>query len=148
MPSEVMWKIQSRVMFVYFSGHVVAKDLVKARDFVHHYLRTDGAGKTVHIIADNTHVEKYGVGMDDIRKSILLPANSSGWVVVISPQNLLIRTLTNFFTVLAQQISGGRYRYVESYEQAVAFLRELDATLNFPDEQAAPTDSPHYEGTR
>lgn len=147
MPAEVMWKIPGRVIYARFSGHVVPKDLLKARDFIHHYIQTDGTGKPVHVISDNTRVEKYAIGIDDIRKSILLPAASLGWVVVVSPNKAPVRTLANFFTVLAQQISGGKFRYVASYEQAVAFLREQDDSLTFPDEQVAPTDSPHYEET-
>ncbi len=147
MPSEVMWKIPGRVIYARFSGHVVPKDLLKARDFIHHYIHINGTGELVHIISDNTQVEKYAIGLDDIRKSILLPAASQGWVVVISPNKAPVRTLANFFTVLAQQISGGKFRYVENYEQAMAFLREQDDSLTFPEAQASPTDSPHYEGT-
>jgi hypothetical protein len=63
------------------------------------------------------------------------------YLVVISPQNTVIRSVANFFMAMAQQITRGRYRFVDSYQEAVEFLCEQDDSLTFSDEQA----SPHFE---
>lgn len=141
MPCDVSWEIPGRVIRSQFSGVVAPKDLAKSRDWINHYIRTRPTDQTVHIIIDSIHVDEYAIGVLDVRKSIIVQDHMPGWVVVISPQNKVIRSIANFFMVMAQQVTKGRYRFVDSYQEAVDFLCELDDSLTFPDEQT----SPHFE---
>lgn len=141
MPCDISWEIPGRVIQSQFSGVVVPKDLAKSRDWINHYIHTRPTDQTVHIIIDNIQVDEYAIGMLDVRKSIIVQDYMPGWVVVISPQNTVIRSVANFFMAMAQQMTRGRYRFVDSHQEAVEFLCEQDDSLTFPDEQT----SPHFE---
>lgn len=126
MPINVSWYIENRIIEVTFSGAVTVEEIEQgAKETMALFDQSDQA--PIHVMHD------YG-DMTDFPKNIKLIAAVSrhsfaderrGWVVPHS----IKQNLARFILVGASQLSRTKINVVNTHEQALAFLRQIDPTL-------------------
>ena len=121
----VDWFVEQRVIQVELQGNVT---LAQIEDIIEHIDRHVEQGVApIHIIMDMTHVTTHP-SMIQIKKVSggRKPDPRMGWTLVVGA-NLISRLINNALL----QINNVRYRNFASYDDALAFLQEVDDTLSF-----------------
>jgi hypothetical protein len=128
MPVTVSWLYPKRVVFVSFIGHVTLEDVQTQVTLTQESIE---AGDTpVHFVIDTTRIEKYNLSLPEIRTAFPGHDPRIGWTVVYGPNKV-----TRFFASILMQLMKSKFQFVDSHDEALAFIAHNDHTLaNLPRE--------------
>lgn len=134
MPYTVDWMVEGRVVLDRLSGEVTMDDIAQTSERITDLMR-QGKPPMVHLIVELTAVEKLpmGIHIGKINQYMMHTKEPNlGWSLVVT-KSIFLR----FLASVATQVARGRYRAFDTFEEAVAFLADVDATL--PEFQAQVT---------
>ncbi len=113
-----------------FQGTVTIDDLVEA-SYAGHEL-TGLGDPPVHILVDGQKVRSFPLNAKLMSER--LPEHPTpervGWVLVVTPDNILLRLVTALFTQF--KLMHLKFRVFTDIESAIQFLRQHDSRLNQP----------------
>lgn len=122
MPCEVDWLIAKRLIRAGFYGVVTADDIRQQTAETFELIAK--GDPPVHILLDSSGVESIGIGIGDLRNLSVSTLPQAGWTIIIAPN-----TLYRFFISVGMQFTRSAYKFVESSEEAVEFLKSQDPTM-------------------
>ncbi|GEM_PF-2119942 len=103
-----------------------------------------GASHLVHVIADFTHIGKQVTVLDmaQVLKTFT-PHPNIGWAITYGAMHPIRRMITD----IGRQMMKLRQRSFDTFDQAIAFLHEIDETLEWSktDEAALDRVRPTFE---
>jgi hypothetical protein len=123
MPSQLSWYLENRVMQIVNHGDVADQDLFDIDESVIQYIDQSSA-PLVHLIVDhrNGNNAPSAKGLTQLN----WPKNPRlGWTILIGLKNPFQR----FVTVVAANFFKIRLRLVNTMDEALDFLNEVDSTL-------------------
>jgi hypothetical protein len=126
MPYQVSWYVDQRVIYCRAFGTATIED-------IHHLnretqLHVRAGQPLVHVICDLKGLDKYPTNIAGMRQSLeQMDHERMGWVIVCGAGNALLRFIASLITQFI--IPNVRLRMFDTVQQAVAFLREHDSTL-------------------
>jgi hypothetical protein len=123
MPLDIKEYVPQQVLYLYFTGVYTEAEFLAADstlvDYLHHSQAT-----LVHFIMDQRHlIAQPGIQFQS-RAKIGNHARL-GWVVIFGANNSFIR----FVSKVVTGIFKVRIWYVDTFEEAVAFLQYVDSSL-------------------
>jgi len=124
MPYELTWIVDKRVIYFRSRGLVSVDEIKKATQEIRVML--DTGIPLVYLLTDARAVEKVSLRLRDIA-SIFRSHSSSpklGWSVYVSP-----KPLVRLVASITSQLARIQHREYATIEEALAFLRGVDATL-------------------
>jgi hypothetical protein len=126
MPYHYEWLLPKRVIFCYVSGEQSMEEAQQsARELT---ARLDEGEYPTHYIADLSHNEKMPTTnikeFKELASFVFHP--NLGWVVVVGMNSSMMEYV---ITVVAR-ITGVRFHPVDTPQQAITFLRQIDSTLD------------------
>jgi hypothetical protein len=122
MPVTVSWLYPKQVVFVTFSGRVTLEDVQTQVTLTQASIVEGDA--PVHFVIDTTNIEKYDLSLTEIRTAFPGHDERIGWTVVYGPNKI-----TRFFASILMQLMKSKFQFVESHEEALAFLLHNDQRL-------------------
>lgn len=127
MSARVAWLSENQVLHQQFYGQLVLKDMtdvvIRAQALV------AAAPRTVHLLADTRYLDKFPTNLAVLRRAVAVPSSANlGWVVYVHNDNSLLK----FFGGALSQFGSTRVRFriFDNYAAALAFLVEMDSTLD------------------
>jgi hypothetical protein len=127
MTVKTQWYVPDAVILVQFSGETTVDDM---RQYIQDaYTLSDQSSRSlVHVIADSSNVTK-GVNIKDVMKTLanVKPHPKAGWNITIGEKDKLIK----FTTDVARQILRLRTRSFDTIEEALAFLEDIDSSIDW-----------------
>jgi len=128
MPYNLWWEIEKQVLYVSYSGDMTANELSRAMQDIAAEMKLNG-GPFVNMISD----------MRSVRRQLSLPevlnvirrfegSEQMGCSLNVGDSNTILRFTTN----VAGQVMGQRMRSFDTPEEAMAFLREVDSSIEWP----------------
>jgi len=123
MPFEIGWSIENRVIYERVYGDLDFESTVAVAEQGSRLL---GEGVTpVHMVIEMTDLKSFPTNVSKIHTvTQFMRSPSLGWVVIIGSGSL-----ATFFINVIRQIIKFPVVHQPSLDQALAFLREQDATL-------------------
>jgi len=129
MPYSLEWVVEKRVYLMRFYGDFTLEELKQANQDAIAWIRQGPEGLLFHIILDTLDLQKHpmtlkavaGDSMTGFRKEPNL-----GWVLLITESKFI-----SFLASITTQLTSNRFRPVSTFDEAVAFLREQDQTINW-----------------
>jgi hypothetical protein len=125
MPSHVSWYLEKRVILAILDGDMTLEASYAVSDSVAQHLEQGLA--PVHLVVDTTTLGKYPNSLKEIRNvSSRYMANPNlGRIVVVSAANPVTRFIASTLT----QLAGIRLRLVDTLDEALMTLKQVDETL-------------------
>jgi hypothetical protein len=123
MPDKIIHLVDHHLLFIVTWGKVDSQDLV-AYDQNVIRIMDEASVPLLHAIYDYTHAEALP-SLKDL--STLKSGNHPkvGWSVFVGVPNPFIK----FLVSVTVQIMRARLRFVDTFEEAKAFMQEVDSTL-------------------
>lgn len=126
MAVEVKWLVKDAILFTYVYGKFVEEDI--------NVMFETG----FRLIEESEHAPVHAIIKADLDENPSLATLSkmgrqrtthpkSGWSIIVMPTNPIVR----FGADLMSQLIKVRYRRVDSMEAALAFLKDLDSTIDW-----------------
>ena len=136
MPTETQWYLEKRIIISRARGEITLDEFTSMGKVLDEY-RQEGTAP-VHWILDTREVKKPILDLGLARKTFqILKHEDFGWtMVLVSKPNRLM----SFLASAVAQTLGLRYRLVHELDEALAFLRERDATLNLEQDKSQDAD--------
>jgi len=128
MPVETDWLLQNRIIGIRLYGDVTVADIQISNQTVTQMLdQLQQADHLIHVIHDAGGVTSIPRRVGEIVKATRsgFTHPKIGWTVAYNMENQLIR----FMGDMLGRIFRARFRIVQSYAEAMAFLHEMDGTL-------------------
>lgn len=122
MPVEIGWKAGKRLLGVRYHGKITADDVRRLTEQMGTIVKEGTA--PIHVVIDASGVSGVGIGLGDLRSLSTPNFPEIGWMAIIAP-NAVYR----FFISIGVQFSRGKYKFVNSVDEAERFLVEQDSTL-------------------
>ncbi len=127
MPTEIYWKIPQRVLYLHYIGHLTVDDVRDSIDQMRAHFE-DGT-PLIHVILDIGDVSGYP-NLVELRHGLNYErSRKQGWTMFVGAEGI-----ARFISSVLAQLAGNRFRMFETADEAVAFLIDMDETLQ---EQAA-----------
>jgi hypothetical protein len=122
-PYTHWWEVDKHVLYVSYSGEITADELLTAMK----ELEANG-GPFVNIISDVTNVSRQPA-LPEIMTVMRQFERSEhmGWSINVGDSHGILRFTTN----IAGQYLGQRMRSFDTVEEAMAFLREVDPSIEW-----------------
>ncbi|MBE2184880.1 MAG: hypothetical protein IAE89_15735 [Anaerolineae bacterium] len=124
----VDWFIENHVIFMQFQEHVTIDDMVEASYEGHAHIALGDA--PIHILVDARKVKTFPLNTRLMNER--LPAHPApervGWVLVVTPDNALMRLVTLLFTQF--KLMKHKFRVFTDIDSAIQFLYEKDDRLS------------------
>jgi hypothetical protein len=124
MPHLVNWIIPGKVALIDYSGIVTTADAIASADELRELV---GTGDKAHVIVDNSHVETIKVSMTDLPRLVVSNSHVTLWNVIINPEGQ--GKLSKMLSSIANHLMPSNYHYVTTMQEAIAFLRQEDPTI-------------------
>jgi hypothetical protein len=122
MPLQVSWIVENRIIHISSDGEVGDQDLLNIDPIMVDYINQSEA-PLVHIIL--TGSASIPVGFKTV-KSLEWPQHARfGWTVLVGLTNPLFRMIA----AAGASLFKTRLRNVDTLEEALVFLQEVDSTL-------------------
>lgn len=124
MPTQHRWIVPERLIYIRTSGVVTLDDMLGNQQLI--YGEIDEDGPTYHTITDLTEIEKFALGIPQIRELYVntYVSKNYGWTVTVQPNSL-----QRFFASLASQFNQVESKQVSTFEEGLAFLVARDLNL-------------------
>jgi hypothetical protein len=120
MSYNVKWHKQDRVLYVTYTGKVTAEDIEQANQQVLEEL--EKAAHTIHALVNVVGMTKVDFSLQEVMASEVVSAVSGhptlGWVIYFNKKN----PYYNFLASIVGQNFGERVMFLDSEEEAVAFV--------------------------
>ncbi len=119
----VTWLVEGHLLLLNSWGHVNVNEL-QAMDTIVNDMLTNANVPLVHGIHDHSKALQIPSAKDLMK----VKAGSHprvGWLIIIGLDNKLMK----FFVSVAGQVLNIRLRFMNSVEEALAFLQDIDTTL-------------------
>jgi hypothetical protein len=125
MPSDMHWYIPERVVYVRETGVLHLKEVRASNEKARGYLGR--SPHPIHFLIDHTKLEEAPKSLSALVSNLdTFRHPNMGWLVVFGhDNNRFFRALGRFIT----QFFGVNMREVDTLDQALMFLIELDDTL-------------------
>lgn len=127
MPHKVEWYIENQIIFTRFWGETTLREVLEHGDELDAYFDQSDR-PLVHLITDASQVTK-GITLKDAaqlaKEGHLHP--KSGWSIMVGQKDMLVKFATN----VARQLFKMRQRTFDTNEEALAFLKEIDVTIDW-----------------
>jgi len=123
MSSQLSWYLENRVMQIVNHGEVTDQDLFDLDESAVHYM-DQGSAPLVHLIIDH----RKGINSPSAKGLMQLkwPKHPKmGWIVMVGMAN----PLQKFVTAVASNFFKTRLRMVDTMDEALDFLNDVDSTL-------------------
>lgn len=126
MPIETTWLVEGRIINARLSGEVTPDDIRQSAAQVVQMIDSSDA-ELVHALHDATDVQSLPLRMIELRQAVKAAYNhpNLGWTVAFQVDSAVMRFLGN----MTSSIFSIRYKIVDTREDALAWLQEMDATL-------------------
>jgi len=137
MSITVEWFIEHRIIKIVMNGDFTTVDLNHASNECVRLMNciptNENASPTVHFILDNTHIGDTKSAVLGMYKSSapLLKDKRMGWMIVYGKNN----PMTQYAGTIISQIARSRFRIFSTYDEAIAFLKSNDESLEMLLEQ-------------
>ncbi len=127
MPYQVSWLIEKQIILASASGDCSITDVAEIDAQVVEFLRQSREDNLTHLILHLQDVTKFPTNIGEIHQY----GNSRrepnfGWAIVVN-DNRLIGFVANIVT----QLTKLRFRNFQTMEEAIAFLRAQDTTIDW-----------------
>jgi hypothetical protein len=122
MPFDISWLIDKRVVLMYMYGNVDIEEVKQQTEASRTY-RALGV-TPVHTIVDSREITKVPMSFDKIRQMMSSNAIPGSWTIILTSNSV-----TRFIATLVTQTVGMQYRFMESPDEALAYLYQLDPSL-------------------
>jgi hypothetical protein len=121
---EVRWEVEGRLLSVRLSEALTITDLEACALRVRMLFNICDA--PVHVLADMTEAESLPLNMAELRRVARMALHPAlGWTVIYGVRNpvivFILKTMGNYLAV--------RYQIMDTREDALGFLYQVDATL-------------------
>lgn len=127
MAVKTSWYVPDAVIFVQFSGETTVEDM---QEYIKDaYILSDQSTRSlVHVIADSSLVTQ-NLNIKTVMKTLgsVKPHPKAGWNITVGETDKLIK----FTTDVARQILRLRTRSFDTLEQATAFLKDIDPSIDW-----------------
>lgn len=127
------WFSENQVIFMQFYETITIDDLVEA-SYAGHDLSLRGE-PPVHILVDARKVKHFPLNAKQMNDR--LPEHPApervGWVLVVTPDNLLMRMVVALFTQF--KLMRLKFRVFTDIDSAIQFLADSDTRLKQPPEK-------------
>lgn len=131
MPYQTDWLVQDRVLYGRVWGEQTLEEIRESSAQVLQYL--DRGTPLIHMILDDSALEKVPVNLAQLKSATqFLRHEALGWGITVGKSG----ATTKFLTAMLASLFGIRYRRCETLEEALAFLRERDATVDWSNVEA------------
>jgi hypothetical protein len=125
MKIQYNWLVENRVLFADMSGKFEVSDIAEAMNFLLEQLKSEKI-ECLHLVYNMKGLQPAGrVGELVGVTRELLKHPKLGWIVTYGLDN----QVTEFVFKLVIKITNSRVEFVENYESAFAFLKEVDAGI-------------------
>lgn len=123
MPYQIEWHLENHVLMTTYEGELTIDELRESnqntKDFV------ENTSHTVHNIVDINALEKFPTTIKEmIGVADSLKHENIGWFVIIGSNRL-----QSFVVGVLAQIFGAQIKSVNTLEEALTFLRNVDSDL-------------------
>ena len=127
MAHKYWWEVEDHILYVRYWGDLTLAELTQSIDELVQALVGSGQ-PLVHLINDVSEVQKP-VSVVDVAKMArqYQQPEQMGWLITVGEKNPLIR----FSNSIAGQILGQRMRSFDTREEALAFLKSADASIDW-----------------
>lgn len=127
MSFNVWWEVEKHVLYMSFSGDMSGEELYQAMQEAVEELKVNG-GPFVNVITDVRNVKRQ-LPMPEMMKVVrrFKAPDQMGWSIMVGNTNPILRFLGN----VAGQYLGQRMRNFDTPEEAIAFLRQYDPTIEW-----------------
>jgi hypothetical protein len=126
MPYILSWYIEKRIIHDRVSGVFTLDDWRIVHEYNIEQLKVGIA--PIHIIIDTRRVEKFDFTLQDFQMVLGKPKEPAmGWFILVGTD-----TMARFLASFATQLVKTNGRMFSTLEEAVAFLQEVDVTLQKP----------------
>lgn len=143
MPFQAGWLIIGHVSYFRYSGNVTLADMREAREVGLEFLDS-AVGPLVHSIQDGGDVTSFPLSVNTLVEATrgVWADPRMGWTVAVSIHDPAVR----FVAMVTVQIGKGRYRFLPTLEEGLAFLNTIDPSLvNLVDYARALKDPLWYD---
>lgn len=121
---SIGWVVEKRVLYSRVWGVHSAEDIVSS-DTELLRLKQEGI-PLIHLIMDARDMVTMPTSLGNIQSSLKTIRDPAfGWVVPIGTTN----PVTKFMGIMIAKMFRLRFRRVETLEESIAFLKEIDATI-------------------
>jgi hypothetical protein len=122
---EIFWYIEKHVIKEVYSGDLTLEEMRQANDEIQALVDASDL-PLVHAIVDTTDLGTPNMNINAIRDAFsVLGDPRFGWLLIYGINNRTIRMIASIIPQFFQL----RFRIVESEDVAIAFLRDVDVTL-------------------
>lgn len=131
MAYKTSWYLAGRVVYIQVHGDFSLEELeALSQEFVTRY--APEGQPPVHTVMDMREVGAYATRLDKVKAAsdAAMTHPDMGWMIVVAKPNPVLK----FVTSVTSQVSGKKFRMVNTPEDAIDSLRKLDVTLqDLPD---------------
>lgn len=127
MPYSISWYIENEIIYSRFTGETTPEELQEQLADLKRLIASSPR-ELVHVINDSREVEEAlspKATLDVIRKSGF--PERLGWTMVITKQS----SLHKMAAALATSLFKIRTRFFDTVDEAQAFLKDIDSTINW-----------------
>ncbi|PJF39727.1 MAG: hypothetical protein D6737_18295 [Chloroflexi bacterium] len=127
MPFEVSWYLENRVVLVQPKGMMASADMAEMNTEILKLIHAgrDAGTDKVHTIIDVRALQRMPVnisGLSDTLKHVKDPAQ--GWIIMVGAKSSI-----RFLARIVSQIARADFCAVETFDDGIATLQRLDASL-------------------
>jgi len=128
MPFEHSWLVPHRICIVRYNGILSIEDVRAVVNIAEQYIAQAGTNP-VHFIHDHTRTEKVNIRLKEAVEAmrLMLGTPRVGWNISVNPASNMME---HFVTTVVNQVTGVRNQRVDTLEEALEFLCEMDDGVN------------------
>jgi hypothetical protein len=133
MPYSMEWYIPGAIIFSNYSGYVTREEMRQSMIELTELMATTDR-QIVHTISEVSEVTEalpLKQVMDVMREANYKPSN--GWAITVGEKKPMVKFVSN----LARQLLRMRTRTFDTMEEALAFLREVDSSIDWSKREAS-----------
>lgn len=132
MPVKIGWLVENRISYFRYEGDVHIREVAEASR-IGILLIEQSDHQLIHSIQDSRYQKSFPNNVNALAQTVqeALRHPRMGWLLSVGIDNDLVR----FVATLVSQLTRTRHRIIEDYDEALAFLKRIDASL--PDISAA-----------
>ena len=128
--SAATWYVNKRVIHVRAYGDVTIDEMHAFNEQVTAML--DEGDPLVHLIVEDNDVEGMPKSLQTFKEAMPFAGHPDlGWVLPVGNSSPILHFLTN----MAAKIYRVRYQRMDSFAEAVAFLKGQDPSVDWPDSE-------------
>ncbi len=127
MPFKSAWYVEGQVIYTRVWGAITSEELhANILDVQQHYYE-QSTQLFVHQLVDNRAVSQQLSGRDMVSAMPKTPHPRAGWSLIIGQ----VHPVARFLSDVAMQVIRLRFRFYKTPEEAIAFLKEADNTIDW-----------------